>query len=82
MTVVVKRRRRTVLILTRVILFAIWTVALMALLSVHVQDMPADASHKLPSQHEIGYRKLIRERSWMQEFDPPHSKNPPTAHKV
>ncbi|KAL6578367.1 hypothetical protein OROMI_010695 [Orobanche minor] len=82
MAVVVKRRSRTVLILGRVIMFAIWTVALMAFLSVHVQDIPADVSHKLPSQHEIRYQKLSRERSWMQEFTPRHLKNPLTAHKL
>ncbi|KAK6130677.1 hypothetical protein DH2020_035579 [Rehmannia glutinosa] len=61
-------------------------IALMALLSVHVQEvtkLPAEASYKLPSQHEIGYQKLSRERSWLEEFAPPHLLKPPlTAHKL
>ncbi|KAI3460051.1 hypothetical protein Pfo_016714 [Paulownia fortunei] len=86
MAAVAKRRWRTVLILRRVLMCAIGTIALMALLSVHVQEiskLPAGASYKLPTQHEIGYQKLSRERSWMQEFDTPHLlKAPLTAHKL
>ncbi|GFP93359.1 hypothetical protein PHJA_001480300 [Phtheirospermum japonicum] len=52
MAAVAKRRWRTVLILRRMLMCAIGTIALMALLSVHVHEvakLPADASYKLPS---------------------------------
>ncbi|KAL3634011.1 O-fucosyltransferase 7 [Castilleja foliolosa] len=86
MAVVAKRSWRTVLILRRVLMFAIGIIALMALLSVHVHEvakLPADASsYKLPSKHDIGYQKHNRERSWIQEFAPPHLKNPLPAQKL
>lgn len=52
MSVVAKRRWRTVLIVRRLLMCAIGIIALMALLSVHVQQVtiwPADASFKLPT---------------------------------
>ncbi|CAA0840757.1 O-fucosyltransferase family protein [Striga hermonthica] len=85
MAAVARRRRRTVLILRRLLMCAIGTIALVALLYVHVQEanrLPADAVHKLPSQHETGYQKLSKEGSWTQELAAPHLKNPFTTHKL
>ncbi|KAL2459012.1 O-fucosyltransferase family protein [Forsythia ovata] len=86
MVMEVKRRWRTVALLRQVLTCAIGTIALVALLSIHVQDiikLPSDASYKLPTQQEMGYQKLSRERSWTQEFSPPHlSEDPLTAHKL
>ncbi|KAK4387705.1 O-fucosyltransferase 7 [Sesamum angolense] len=83
---VAKPRWRTVLILRRVLMCAIATIALMALLSVHVREvskLPGGASFKLPAQHEIGYQKPSGERSWMLEFAPPHMLEAPlTAQKL
>ncbi|XP_011074208.1 uncharacterized protein At1g04910 isoform X1 [Sesamum indicum] len=72
---VAKPRWRTVLILRRVLMCAIATIALMALLSVHVREvskLPGGAAYKLPAQHEISYQKVSGERSRMQEFAHPH----------
>jgi hypothetical protein len=55
----------------------------MALFSAHTQLVPHSYVqklpdfYKLPAQHEIGYQKLSRERSWRLQFAPPHlSKTP------
>ncbi|KAL9144035.1 hypothetical protein ABFS82_14G271500 [Erythranthe guttata] len=86
MAVVAKRRWRTFLILRRMLMCAIGVIGLIALVSVHVEEvtkLPADSSYKLPTQQEIGYQKLSREGNWLQEFAPPHSlKSPFTAHKL
>lgn len=83
---VAKRRWRALLILRRLLTCAIAAIALMALLSVHVEEvtkLPADASYKLPAQHETGYQKLSTELSWMEEVAPPHLlEDPLSAHKL
>ncbi|XP_073066839.1 O-fucosyltransferase 7-like isoform X1 [Primulina eburnea] len=71
-----KRRWRTLLVLRRLLVCAIGTISLMALLSAHVARLPAHTSHKLPKQPENGFQNLRRERSWMQELAPPQLKNP------
>lgn len=85
MSEVAKRRWRSLLILRRLLTCAIAAIALMALL-VHVEEvtkLPADASYKLPTQHETGYQKLSQERSRMEEIAPPHLlEDPLTAHKI
>lgn len=81
-----KLRRRSVLILRRVLIFAIGTIALMALLSVHVQEgskLPADATHKISTQHEIEHQKVSSERSFVYEFGSSNvSKALPVVHKI
>lgn len=79
-----KRRWGRVGILRRMLTCAIGTIGLVALLSAHVHIFfpPSEVPtlpdpYKLPTQHEIGYQKLSRERSWSQEFAPPHSSKSP-----
>ncbi|VFQ85550.1 unnamed protein product [Cuscuta campestris] len=80
-----KRRRKTVVLLRRVLTCAICAIALVALFSAHVLVMtsPSSGVTKLPTLYEFGYQRLSRERSWTQEIFPSNlSKVPLPASKV
>ncbi|KAA8538120.1 hypothetical protein F0562_027728 [Nyssa sinensis] len=84
-----KRRWRSLGLLRRLLTCAICSIALVALLSVHVCLFPSSKvsmlpdAYKLPAQHEIGYQKLRSERSWTREFAPLHlSKAPLPSRKL
>nr|GMD26289.1 O-fucosyltransferase 7 [Ipomoea batatas] len=83
-----RRRRTTVAVLRQVLTCAIATIALVALLSAHVQVIFPSSEvtklpDKLPTLYEFGYQRRSRERSWTQEFFPPHlSKVPVRAGKL
>ncbi|XP_016511108.1 O-fucosyltransferase 7-like isoform X3 [Nicotiana tabacum] len=79
-----KRWRNSV---RKVLSCAIAVITFVALLSVHVHvpsfDVTRFPHNKLPMQHEFSYQRLSGERSWIQEFAPPHfSKAPVTASKL
>ncbi|CAK9149046.1 unnamed protein product [Ilex paraguariensis] len=73
-----KKRWRTLAVVRTVLTCAISSIALFALLSVHVHEFPSSEitklpePYKLPTQHEIGYQNLNTEQWWTQEFTPPH----------
>ncbi|XP_019153269.1 PREDICTED: uncharacterized protein At1g04910-like isoform X2 [Ipomoea nil] len=83
-----RRRRTTVAVLRQVLTCAIATIALVALLSAHVQVIFPSSEvtklpDKLPTLYEFGYQRRSRKRSWTQEFFPPHlSKLPGPAGKL
>nr|GMD13957.1 O-fucosyltransferase 7 isoform X1 [Ipomoea batatas]GMD94027.1 O-fucosyltransferase 7 isoform X1 [Ipomoea batatas]GME04852.1 O-fucosyltransferase 7 isoform X1 [Ipomoea batatas]GME17368.1 O-fucosyltransferase 7 isoform X1 [Ipomoea batatas]GME19280.1 O-fucosyltransferase 7 isoform X1 [Ipomoea batatas] len=67
-----RRRWRTVLAVRQMLKFAIGVIALLALLSVHVELIfPPSAviklPEKLPMPYELGYQRLSREGNWMHE---------------
>ncbi|KZV28888.1 hypothetical protein F511_13683 [Dorcoceras hygrometricum] len=76
-----KRRWRTLVVLRRLLICGIGTIAVMALLSANVVRLPAPTSHKLP-KHENGFQNLRRGRSWMQELAPPQLKDPIVSREI
>ncbi|CAD5181201.1 unnamed protein product [Musa acuminata subsp. malaccensis] len=83
-----RRRLRpsSVAVLRSVLICAIATVSLVALLDVHVSpssSSPFRAAYTLAKRHEIGYGSRRSELAWMQEMAPPQLSKAPTAfHQV
>nr|XP_018679285.1 PREDICTED: uncharacterized protein At1g04910-like isoform X4 [Musa acuminata subsp. malaccensis] len=79
-----RRRLRpsSVAVLRSVLICAIATVSLVALLDVHVSpssSSPFRAAYTLAKRHEIGYGSRRSELAWMQEMAPPQLSKAPTA---
>ncbi|MCD7460831.1 O-fucosyltransferase 7 [Datura stramonium] len=64
-----RKWKRKLLILRKLLTCAFGVIAFVALLSVHVH-VPDIVKH--PKKHQFSYQRLSRERSWTQEFAPPH----------
>ncbi|KAJ9673903.1 hypothetical protein PVL29_023447 [Vitis rotundifolia] len=84
-----RSRWRGLVVLRRLLIGAICSIAAVALLSVHVHVFLSSKvpdfsdSYKLPTQHEIGFQRLSTERKWVQELAPPHlSKAPLPSRKL
>ncbi|XP_009391326.2 O-fucosyltransferase 7-like isoform X1 [Musa acuminata AAA Group] len=76
-------RPSSVAVLRSVLICAIATVSLVALLDVHVSpsstSSPFLAAYTLAKRHEIGYGSRRSELAWMQEMAPPQLSKSPTA---
>ncbi|GMI90604.1 hypothetical protein like AT1G22460 [Hibiscus trionum] len=75
-----QRRRRVaaVVLLQKILVCAICTIALVGLLSGYVHVLPSSRvsdfsdTYKLPTQHEFNYQRLSAEKRWAKEEAPPH----------
>lgn len=82
-----RRRLRSLAVLRTVLTYAICSISLLALLSVHLNlhiflsSKVSQESYKLPSQHEIGHKRLVGELRWTQELAPPQFSNS-SSHKL
>ncbi|GMH00179.1 hypothetical protein Nepgr_002018 [Nepenthes gracilis] len=78
-----KRRWRTLVVLRKLLICAICTIGLVALLAVHLRVFPNSRvpafpdPYKLPAQRETGIQKLRTEEKFRQEPAPPHLKKDP-----
>ncbi|KAB1219970.1 hypothetical protein CJ030_MR3G020077 [Morella rubra] len=80
-----RRRWRLLVLLRKVLTFAICAIALVALLSVHVHVFPSSKvphfsdPYKLPTQHDFKPQIWGTERSWTRELTPPHLSKAPLS---
>ncbi|XP_059631312.1 O-fucosyltransferase 7-like [Cornus florida] len=81
-----KHSWRTLGSLRKLLTCAICSIAMVAVLSVHLHVFPSfkvPDPFKFPTQYEFGHQKLSSERSWIKEFVPPHlSKTPLSSRKL
>ncbi|KAL2927312.1 O-fucosyltransferase 7 [Bienertia sinuspersici] len=75
-----KRKLITLAVLRKFLTFAICTIGLLALFSVHVPRVPKlPDPYKLPTPHENNFPKLNAEQEFVHENAPPHVVKPPLS---
>ncbi|CAN0877312.1 O-fucosyltransferase 7 [Linum grandiflorum] len=90
MTVPPKRRRKAMAVMRKMLTCAICAFAMVAVLSVHVQDVQIfphrvavfPDSYKLPTTTTTQKGMTEQQQSWSREVAPPHSKAPIAPHQM